>query len=87
MGSRLRPLVLLGWALLYSRHGGDWRVVEDYPSSLTCERIRDARVDSEVQGEIGGALAAQSADNPLRREAYQHAERRVRERYRCEWQR
>jgi hypothetical protein len=33
---------------------------------------------------MGGALASQPADNPLRQDAYRRAEAHVRNRYRCE---
>jgi hypothetical protein len=74
---------LLGWALLYSRHGDTWQMLGDYPTGAMCDQVRDARIDGEAQSEMGGALAEQSADNPMRREAYQRAARHVAERYRC----
>ena len=76
--------VLLGWALLYSRHGDSWQTLGDYPTPTLCDQVRDARINGEAQGEMGGALADQAADNPMRREAYQRAARRVAERYRCD---
>lgn len=79
-------LVLLGWVLLHAERDGDWRVIDDYPSSLTCERVRAARIDAETRHTIGSALAEQPADNPMRQEAYRRAGRRTGERYRCDWQ-
>lgn len=84
MNRRLVSTMLLGWALFYSRHGTDWRREVELASEGNCERAMDARVNDETLAEIGGALAAQSPDNPMRQEAYRHAERHVRERYRCE---
>jgi hypothetical protein len=77
-------LVLIGWALLYSRHGTGARVVEEFPYRAHCERAMDLHVDRETQREIGGALAVQAPDNPMRKAAYGRAERHVRDRYRCE---
>ena len=77
-------LVLLGWALLYSRHGGGSRVVNEFPYESYCERAMDAQVDRETQAEIGGALANQSPDHPMRQAAYARAARHVRDRYRCQ---
>jgi hypothetical protein len=81
---RVTALLVLGWALLYSRYGSGWRVVDEFPYRGHCERAMDAHVDHETQREIGGALANQMRDNPMRRAAYERAERRVRDRYRCE---
>jgi hypothetical protein len=81
---KITPLALLGWALLYSRHGNDWKVVAEFPLAWHCERALDGRVDEETQAEIGGALATQSGDNPLRQAAYARAVRHVRGRYRCD---
>ena len=78
-------LLFLGWVLMSASRDGAWQPVDDFPGSLTCERVRSIRVADEVRREIGSALADQPADNPMRRQAYEHAERRVRERYRCEW--
>lgn len=79
--------MLLGWALLYAKRDGDWRPLEQYPSESTCLRVRSVSVANEVRGEIGSALADQPADNPIRQQAAARVERRVGERYRCEWQR
>jgi hypothetical protein len=46
-------------------------------------RVREASVDRDILDEIGGALASQPADNPLRQQAYGRAARRVAARYRC----
>jgi hypothetical protein len=78
-------LVFFGWVLLHAAHDGGWQTIGDYPGSVTCERVRDSSVADEIRHEIGGALADQPADNPLRQQAWSQAERRVRERYRCEW--
>jgi len=75
--------ILLGWVLLYSRHGNSWEPLTDAGSQYRCEQLLDARVAEDVQGEIGGALAGQSADNPMRQDAARRAERHVRDRYRC----
>ncbi|MGH7893023.1 MAG: hypothetical protein ACREQL_00040 [Candidatus Binatia bacterium] len=82
-GRRLLTL-LLGWALLYDRGGRGWRAVGELSDQSTCERVRTARIHAEVLDEIGGALANQPEDNPLRQEAYRRAEGRVRPRYECE---
>ena len=84
MNHRLVCTIVMGWALFYSRHGDDWRRQGDFTQEGGCERALDARIGNETLAEIGGALAAQSPDNPMRQEAYRHAERHVRERYRCE---
>ena len=75
--------ILLAWVLLYSRHGQSWEPLVDAGSESRCQQVLDARVSEDVQSEIGGALAGQPADNPLRQNAVRSAERRVRERYRC----
>lgn len=77
-------LVLFGWALLYSRHGTGWRVLDEFPYYGHCQRALEAHVDSETQREIGGALANQAMDHPMRRTAYGRALRHVRDRYRCD---
>ena len=74
---------LLGWALLYSRHGNDWRVIEQFDYENHCTRVLEVRVDEETRASIGGALEAQSADNPLRVQAYNQAARHVRDRFKC----
>jgi hypothetical protein len=82
---RLRIRVLLvGWLLLYSRWGGEWRPLDEFSSYSYCNHTRTARVHEESLQEIGGALAGQSGDNPMRQRALARAERRVRARYRCE---
>ena len=63
--------MFFGWVLLHAAHDGGWQTIGDYPGSVTCERVRDSSVVDEIRHEIGGALS--------------QAERRVRERYRCEW--
>ena len=77
-------LVLLGWALLYSRHGSGSRIVDQFPYESHCDRAMAVNVDRETQVEIGGALANQSADHPMRQAAYARAARHVRDRYRCQ---
>ncbi len=84
MNRRLVSTIVLGWALFYSRHGDDWRRQGDFAREGNCEQVLDSRVNSETLTEVGGALAAQAPDNPMRQEAYRRAERHVRERYRCE---
>jgi hypothetical protein len=83
MGHRGVRIALLAWALIYSRDGEDWSVLDEYTSETTCMRIRAASVDREIQDEIGSALASQSEDNPMRQQAYGRASRRVAARYRC----
>jgi hypothetical protein len=81
----LRWALLLTWALVYTRHGTDWKPVEEnLDSSQTCEQLRSARILEETTREIGSALASQPADNPMRVEAWRRAEPRVRARWRCE---
>jgi hypothetical protein len=46
---------------------------------------RTGNVDREVQQAIGGALARQPADNPMRQAAYARAERRITAQYRCSY--
>ncbi len=83
-GTRMRRgLLLLGWVLVYARHGNDWRAINEFAYSAHCEQARAAEVDRETQAAIGGALAGQPADNPIRREAYERAARHVEDRYRC----
>ena len=87
MTSRRRLAVLLaGWLLLYSRWGDEWRPLDEFASRGYCNHARAARVRDEALREIGGALAAQTGDNPMRQRALANAERRVRPRYRCEWE-
>jgi len=84
MRTRSREIIALaGWLLLYSRQGTEWTVRGEYPASHICTQAMTGLVDQETQGEIGGALAGQDADNPLRQDAYRRAARRVQERYRC----
>jgi hypothetical protein len=75
---------LLGWALLYSRHGNDWQVIGQFEFEQHCTRVLDSRVDDETRASIGGALEAQAADNPLRVQAYDRTVRHVRDRFKCE---
>jgi hypothetical protein len=71
---------------MHSGRDGDWKQLADYGSrSVTCEQVRESNVARDVLSEIGGALADQPTDNPIRQQAYGRAERRIRERYRCEW--
>lgn len=79
----VRIVALLGWLLLYSRHGDGWKVVAQAQSEDQCEDLLGAHTAAEVSREIGGALAAQEADNPMRVQAEQRAARRVGERWRC----
>ena len=76
-------MLLLVCALMYSRDGNDWRELDEFASDSHCMRVRSASVDGETQEEIGGALASQPVDNPLRQQAYGRASRRVAARYRC----
>jgi hypothetical protein len=76
-------VAVLGWALVYSRHGNDWRVVSQFEFESHCTRVMESRVDDETRSSIGGALDGQAADNPLRVQAYDRALRHVRERFKC----
>ena len=76
-------MLLLTCALVYSRDGRDWNLLDEFSTSSDCMRVRSASVDAEAQQEIGGALARQEVDNPMRQQAYGRASRRVSERYRC----
>ena len=76
-------IAVLGWALLYSRHGNDWRIIDQFDYESYCTRVRETRVDEETRASIGGALEAQAADNPLRVQAYDRAVQHVRERFKC----
>ena len=76
-------MLLLTCALVYSRDGRDWNQLDEFSTSSDCMRVRSASVDAEAQQEIGGALANQEVDNPMRQQAYGRASRRVSERYRC----
>ena len=84
LNRRLAMVLLLGWALLYDRGGRGWETLDVMPTSWTCDRLRTARIDEEVQREIGGALANQNVDNPMRVDAYRKAAAHVVGRYRCE---
>ena len=77
-----KVIVLLGWALLYSRYGNDWQIMNQFPASDLCTRVMDARVAETAQGELG-ALASQSGDNPMRQEAWARAEKHARAKFRC----
>jgi hypothetical protein len=76
-------VLLAGWLLLYSRWGDEWQPLDEFTSSSYCAHARTARVHDEALREIGGALAGQSADNPMRQRALARAEGRVQSRYRC----
>ena len=79
-----KTMLVAGWLLLYSRQGHDWAVMGEYPQPQHCAAAMSGAVDSEAQSEMGGALAGQPADNPLRQDAYRKAARRVQDRFRCE---
>jgi hypothetical protein len=72
---------LLGWALLYSRYGNDWRVVDQFVVPELCQKVMAAQVEQAAHSEMGALEGA--GDNPMSRDAYEHALRRVRGRYRC----
>jgi hypothetical protein len=84
MNRRLGSALLLGYLLLYDRGGRGWQLVETLPTSWACEQLKAARVDQDIQHEIGGALANQAGDNPMRVEAYRGATARVSARWRCQ---
>ena len=48
--------------------------------------MRADAIDRAATAALGGALASQPADNPLRQDAYRRAEAHARPRYRCERQ-
>jgi hypothetical protein len=83
MRHRGAVVLLLAWALIYSRDGEDGSVLDEFGSESDCMRVRAASIDGEIQDEIGGALASQTADNPMRQQAYDRASRKVASRYRC----
>jgi hypothetical protein len=87
MGYHAACTLALAWALLYSPDGRGWDVVDEFPSEWSCLQGRSASVDREAQREIGGALASQPADNPMRQAAYTRAERRITAHYRCSYDR
>jgi hypothetical protein len=72
---------LLGWALLYSRYGNDWRVVDQFDVQNLCQQVMAAQIDQAARAEMGALQG--TGDNPMSRDAYEHAARRVRGRYRC----
>lgn len=76
--------VLAGWVLLTTASSGGWRPLGTYDQEWLCAHVRADAIDRAVQAQIGSALAAQPADNPLRQEAYRRAEPHVRGRFRCE---
>jgi hypothetical protein len=90
MGTRrLIPAVLAaGWVLLHSADPGardaSWRSVGSYPTEDHCEWARTGETERETLQRIGGALASQPADNPMRQAAYRSAQGKVAARYRCE---
>ena len=81
-----KAVVLAGWVLLMSGPSGGWRPLGTYEQEWLCAHVRSAAIDRAAVAEIGGALASQPRDNPLRQEAYRRAETHLRDRYRCEWQ-
>jgi len=80
---RFATSLLSVWVLAHSGDGKDWSVAGQFQSPVHCLQARTALIDREVQGAIGGVLASQPVDNPLRQEAYRRAERRVEDLYRC----
>ena len=75
--------VAFTWVLAHSRDGKDWSVASQFQYPTHCLQARSAEIDREVRGSIGGVLASQPLDNPLRQEAYRRAERHVEEQWRC----
>jgi hypothetical protein len=82
----VRRLVVLAWVLFHAKREGEWRALDSFASEPTCERVRAADVAEDTRSAIGGALADQPADNPIRRDAFRRAEQRIGQRYRCQWQ-
>ena len=78
-------ILLLAWALIYSRDGNEGDVLDEFASESHCMRVRTASIEGEIQDEIGSALASQTADNPMRQQAYERASRKVASRYRCSY--
>jgi len=79
-----RTVVLGGWILLVNASSGGWRPLGTYEQEWLCAHVRADAIDRAAVAEMGGALASQPADNPLRQDAYRRAEAHVRNRYRCE---
>ncbi len=79
-----RTVVLGGWILLVNAPSGGWRPLGTYGQEWLCAHMRADAIDRAAVAEMGGALASQPADNPLRQDAYRRAEAHVRNRYRCE---
>lgn len=78
---RRAATALLGWALLYSRYGNDWRVVDQFQLEDLCQQVMAAQVEQAARAEMGALAGA--GDNPMSRDAYEHAARKVRGRFRC----
>ena len=84
MNRRVAVSLVLGWMLLQVQRSGDWEVVGgEFPTESACLQVRAARVQGDAIADIGSALADQPADNPLRQQALDRAERRNDGRYRC----
>jgi hypothetical protein len=83
----LATAVAAGWLLLVSNDpdalSPEWRTVGTFGSESYCEQGRDGAVEQAAIARIGGALASQPADNPIRQEAFRRAYDRARARYRC----
>jgi hypothetical protein len=83
----LATAIAAGWLLLVSNDPDartpEWRALGSYGSESHCEQGRDAEAEQAATVRIGGALANQPADNPIRQEAFRHAYDRARARYRC----
>jgi len=45
-------MLLLACALVYSRDGRDWNVLDEFATSSDCMRIRSASVDAETQRRV-----------------------------------
>lgn len=79
----LLAITLTTWTLLYSRHGTEWRPLDEFTSGSTCGRVRRVWISHEASREIGSALASQPPDDPIRRRALTQALQRVDGRFRC----
>ena len=77
--------ILAGWLLLHGTdpRGGDWREVGSYGTESACDYGRQAAVERATLTRIGGVLASQPVDNPMRQHAYRQAQERVQPQYRC----
>jgi hypothetical protein len=83
----LATILLAGWALMFNPDPDDrrpqWRQVGHYATDSLCERALTLGMQRTTEARIGGALASQPPDNPMREEAYARANFRAQKQYRC----